>query len=170
MKIALTMLVLLWPLTAQTPTAAPQNASRSSVSIQAKAPTVKLGSAISIKVTLTNISNSDIVYNPGDFREDVNVWDESRSPVKATPEGEVFKGLGDNHKTLPNGMYTYQTRGNGSAKLLPLKPKESATRDITISDLFYFRSPGKYTVEVIREDFDSKAIVKSNTVTITVLP
>jgi hypothetical protein len=129
-----------------------------------------MGSAVSIKVTLTNISNPDFVYNPGNFGEDVNVWDESHSPVKATPEGEVFKGLGDNHKTLPNGMYSFEMRGNGNGKLLPLKPKESVSWDITISDLFDFRSPGKYTIEVTRKDFDSKAIVKSNTVTITVIP
>jgi hypothetical protein len=67
-------------------------------------------------------------------------------------------------------MYSLETRGSGNGKLLPLKPKESVSWDITISDLFYFRLPGKYTIKVTRRDFDSKAIVKSNTVTIAVLP
>jgi hypothetical protein len=162
--------MLWWPLVAQVSTITEQNSPGFSLHIEAKPPSVKLGSAITIEVTLTNTSNSDLLYNPGDFGEDVNVRDERGSALKATPEGEVFKGTGDNHKVLPNGMYSFQTRGNGNGKLLIIKPKESAVRSLTIDGLFDFRSPGKYTVEVTRKDLDSKVTVKSNIIAVTLVP
>ena len=170
MRKALVTLVLCWPLGAQMATTTQQVSPGFSLHIEAKPPSVKLGAAITIEVTLTNTSSSDLLYNPGDFGEDVNVWDERRSAVKATAQGEVFKGTGNNHKELPNGMYSFQTRGNGNGKLLILKPKESAVRRLTIDDLFDLRSPGKYTVEVTRKDIDSKVSVKSNTIVLTLLP
>jgi hypothetical protein len=60
----------------------------------------------------------------------------------------------------------------GHFRLCNLKPGETITNDSRISWLFDMSRPGKYVIQVSRtipED-DKSSVVKSNSITVTVIP
>jgi hypothetical protein len=149
--------------------AVPQNnRAGSSVTIKAKASTVKLGSAILVEVTLSNITDHAIAYIPGDAGEDIDVLDDKGAAVRATKAGEVYKGVSDNRTVHPDGTVSFEVRSS-SGQVLSMEPGGSGTHEIDVSKLFDFQKPGKYTVQVKRLDVDTRVVAKSNLITITVL-
>jgi hypothetical protein len=140
-----------------------------SLTIDAKQDTVRLGSNITVDLTMRNISDQDHWYNPSDFGEDINVTDEKGDAVNPTKEGEVYKRTGDNPRPQPDGSVILSIRGSGG-KMLTMKPGESATHEIMVSKLFEFQRAGKYAIQATEFDPGTNAPVKSNVVKVTVVP
>jgi hypothetical protein len=130
---------------------------------------VKLGSAVTVQVTLKNTSEHDLYYGSGDFGDDIDVRDDKGEPVKTTKQGEVFKGRGDNFQRQPDGSFTFEVRGGGG-RIFTLKPDESGTHEMAVSRYFEFQQPGKYAIQVTRIDPDTRTVVRSNVIKVTVLP
>jgi hypothetical protein len=53
---------------------------------------------------------------------------------------------------------------------VPVKTGKSFTYPLNVNELYDLSHPGKYTIQVQRMDPDSKVLVKSNTITVTVTP
>ena len=117
-------------------------------------PEVNVGDHVYIDLLMTNTSNQDVnctIYAEGslDGNYEYNVLDEDGQPppkiVRIHP--------------LSSAIYP-----------CIIKPGESRSISGLISQLYYFIQPGKYTIQVTRGYEGSDDLVKSNTITITVLP
>ena len=95
--------------------------------------------------------------NQGEFHNDVNVVDEHGN--KLTVKKAASKG-NPTGVSLPTETMVF----------FPLNPGESLKDSISISKMYDMTKPGKYQVQVQRTDPESKVIVKSNTIGITVTP
>jgi hypothetical protein len=121
--------------------------------------TVKAGSAVWVKVTTTNDSDTAITYenrNACDYRFDVLT-----SSGLSAPGTEVTKALDCEH---PADVQTTGRHFN-----VTLKPGESTSDDIRVSDFFDVTQPGEYSVHVERI-YRGIGRVASNTVTVDVTP
>lgn len=133
-----------------------------SISISASPETVKVGEAARVHVVLTNISDQELVLrrslNPSaaETHYTVRVFDKNG---KDAPETEYGRHAG-----------LRQLVGSDSAALL--RPGEKLEEDTVLSNLVAFTSPGKYEVQLSRpvSDDPKAEVVKSNMITITVLP
>jgi len=126
-----------------------------SITIGMEKPSLKAGSDVWIKITLTNTSDHDIdcssaYVNGVDRRYQYDVRDNTGlSMQKKTEHPELVPG---------------------SIQLCTLKPGESTTEESRISWLHDLSRPGKYTVQVSRgvSDNEKDGVVKSNTTAVTV--
>ncbi len=82
------------------------------------------------------------------------------------PETEEVRRLKDEQvKDSQNGVpFT------GSIVFGTLKPGESKIERVDISRVYDMNTPGKYTIEVYQTDPESKTVVRSNVITVTVTP
>lgn len=128
------------------------------LTISTDKPTVVAGSHVFIKITQTNTSDRSIGCAAGDsngfqiaFRYEV--LDEAGKSVKIPGEHHELRG--------------FSWRGPCN-----LAPGESTSRDSQITALYDLSKPGKYTVQVSSQaSSDEKdGVIKSNVITITVLP
>jgi hypothetical protein len=126
------------------------------IAVAAESPIVGAGSDVSIKVTLTNISDHDV--NEG-------VAYMSGIDLDSTFRFEVR----DNHeKLVPKRIYPHPELATGSVRFRTIARGETYTQDQLVSALYDMRKTGKYTIQVWRRD--PKYDIKSNIVTVTVTP
>jgi len=121
-------------------------------------PTVIAGSQVIIKITQTNTSDQAI----GCASADSNGFQIAFRHEVLDEDGKSVKIPGEHHE-----FRDFSWRGPCN-----LAPGESTSRDSRITALYDLRKPGKYTVQVSSQaSADEKdGEVKSNTITITVLP
>ena len=121
-------------------------------------PTVIAGSQVIIKITQTNTSDHAI----GCASADSNGFQIAFRHEVLDEDGKSVKIPGEHHE-----FRDFSWRGPCN-----LAPGESTSRDSRITALYDLRKPGKYTVQVSSQaSADEKdGEVKSNTITITVLP
>jgi len=111
-------------------------------------------------------------------RHDVSVWLE-----KGGGENQYEVDVRDQNKTSPaNTEYGKSRNGHvhletlnfkdliGSGACMPLKHGKTIVYELNVSRLYNLGVPGKYYVRVQRADPESAAIIKSNTVRVTVTP
>lgn len=152
------------PLSAQTN---PENP-KFTLTIKADHSEVTLGSDIDISITIKNISDEPLRFlfaSHGDVADgdQYDVWDEKGAPVAKYPE----------HRTaqLPNGeTWHIPTPPSGPSGLGGIRPGESVEEGSTVSEIYRFDHPGKYTIQVSRKESWSPSPIYSNIITITVLP
>jgi len=141
-----------------------------SIAISVPQDVVTRGSKVKVKITLKNTSNHDIVIprsnaeDQGVFHNKITVRDEEGNLVadKAAVAARTDKNK-DTGSELTN--LTMETVIN-----FTLKPGESLKDGIKLSEFYDLSKPGKYSIEVERTDDITKAVVKSNTITLAVTP
>ena len=125
----------------------------------------KPGSAVVVKIGLTNISEHaiDVGYTyayRGDFYR-VDIRDtHGRTPPQARPRTWLDS----------NGRRVTRTLGGVGAGVRSVKPGETMLDEYLVNDHYDLTQPGKYTVQASRLDDETKTWVKSNTITLTVTP
>lgn len=139
-----------------------------SVGISAAQDVVRSGSAVTVRSVVTNISNQKIwVVSLGEDVE-YHVWDSRGFPVRrANPRVERARlqlqvDKHGEHVVVPYIM----ARGVWFA----VQPGQTVEDDLVISEFYELTRPGKYTIQALRPDPQSHAVVKSNTITLTVIP
>jgi hypothetical protein len=122
---------------------------------------------VALKITLTNISDHEIKLARA-VREDQG---ESNHDVIVKDDGG---NLAPRKKPVREGKNEAEREINalpmGSEIVFALQPGESLKDGIVLSRMYDFSQPGKYTVQVERYDYVTKAVVKSNTISVTLTP
>jgi len=124
---------------------------------------------IEVSVKEKNISRHQILYMLGNFEDrwTMNVLLDGH-PAPITEQYREILAL---KKPDPNGLLI--NRGSGSGMAVTINPGESRTYAITLNWYFDMSTPGKYEI-IFTTGTDpgrpDNVEVKSNTITITVLP
>jgi hypothetical protein len=120
-------------------------------------PSTKVGQAVMVRATVTNTSDGDVTYSnkSRDCDYSFKVTAPSGDPATETAQMKSLKCDG--------GGLVISARNI----VVTLKPGESDSEDIRLTDLFQFSQTGKYTVEVTRV-FPKLGRCRSNTAIVTV--
>ncbi len=130
-----------------------------SVVISTPHDTVKSGSDVDLKVTVTNISDHKIRY--------YGSWGSRFRTEVRDSEGRLIQ-------ELPRPKFQ-PTAGSGMGPI-PLEPGEEVsfphglTRGLVVPPTYDLSRPDKYTIQGEDYDIENKMTVKSNTITVTVVP
>ncbi len=114
-----------------------------------------------MQLVFKNVSAGELATRPwGDVYFDLTVHDSRGTPKAPKPEEK---------KTLPPGVYEIP-RSGGPVHFL--SRGESVTVDFELGKRFryFLDEPGKYTIQAQRRDEQSQTVVKSNVITVTVIP
>jgi hypothetical protein len=147
----------------------PAEGSKSVISIDADRlqRRVRLGDPVLLRVRMTNVSRHDVsiwlAKGSGEDQYEVDVRDQKRNLPPDTEYGKKRNG----HVHLE--MLKVQDLV-GSGDCVPLRARKSIVHEIDVSKLYDLSTPGKYFIRVQRADPESFAMLKSNTVRITVAP
>lgn len=132
------------------------------ITISADHGIIRVGDEARVHVVLTNISDQDLVVR------------RSVDPYSAE-QHYTIRVRDKDQKDAPETEYgrramQRQLIGSDSAKIL--KPGEKLEEDTVLSRVFGLTSPGEYGVQFLRpvSDNPKAEVVKSNTITITVVP
>ena len=133
-----------------------------SIIISASQEVVKLGSPVSVQVTKTNqsdheINNSRLRSFSGPY--EIEVRDDQGN---VRPETEASRRAKKSANSNP--------RATRSANFSSLKPGESERDRIDVARYIDLNQPGKYIIQLRQFDGDIKTVVKSNTITVTLIP
>jgi hypothetical protein len=131
-----------------------------SIVITAAQATVKVGSEVRVDVQLKNTSDVDIVF--GDLSRSIYDMDVRNSKGEQAPETERMRKI---HTPEQTGA-----RFEGSIISDKLEPGNTVEEYISVDKYYDMTKPGKYTIQFQRTDRLTKKTVKSNTITITVMP
>ena len=130
----------------------------------------KSSSLIRVTVTMTNISNHEIFYwrenadDPSGFEYKIDILKGPSPKSTDTKFGRYFKGREDPAQLTPD------TPLNGSGGWRTLKAGDKIIDTVNISKMYDLSQAGSYEIQLRRFDEESKAFVKSNTITITITP
>jgi hypothetical protein len=133
-----------------------------SLNLSAAQSVVKSASPLAMNIVLTDVSNHNIAFPwlaSGGGNYQIYVWDSHGNPAQPVPR--TWKGK--------DGRNYARIRG-GSMYLIYLNPGQSRKDELDVSESYILTHPGKYTIQVQRADDESKSVVKSNTVTVTIDP
>jgi hypothetical protein len=126
-----------------------------------------LGSPVLVKVSMTNISRHDVFVwlekGGGENQYEVDVRDQNKTSPANTEYGKGRNG----HVHLETLNFKDLI---GSGACMPLRRGKTIVYELNVSRLYSLNAPGKYYVRVQRADPESAAIIKSNTVRVTVTP
>lgn len=138
------------------------------ITISTDKPQVKQGDIVLINITMKNTSDHDV--------------DCTGNPSNALDRNFVYDVVDEDGRPVP--IIEKKYHGGSSIWLCTIKPGETShSAGGLISRLFDFSRPGKYTIQVSRPIWgddqrpgtdgmvqNNTPVVKSNTITITVLP
>ncbi|MFZ0479528.1 MAG: hypothetical protein WAL71_10290 [Terriglobales bacterium] len=141
-----------------------------SLGISVEHDTVKAGSPIVVKIRFKNISDHDLVRMrrpEGDAHGELLgfppiVRDAQGNEPPLTRKGRLIFG-----RQTPEDKAIYVGVSVGATAM---HPGEVITPEIRLSELYDMSAPGKYTVQVWHYDEEHKDDVKSNAITVTVVP
>ena len=129
---------------------------------------VKAGSEVKIGIVLKNTSDREIAVgrtsvSQAEFHYLVDVRDGKGHPAPNTEYGRRIMGREAGERTI--------IFSSGDA-LFTLKPNETLEDEAVVSKLYDLSRPGKYFIQAIRKPLEkvSTGQVKSNTITITIVP
>jgi len=129
----------------------------------------KIGSELKVSILLKNLTDKYVVMNvengsQGEFDYTIRLMNKGGQEPSHTKYFRAVRGedSGDASETTTLVVV-------GSSGYRGLKPGEGFVKTIDLNKL-YLLKPGKYTVQVERMDDESKTIVKSNIITVTVTP
>lgn len=126
-----------------------------SLEIDAYQDIVKAGAPVNIRIQASNTAEHDIDFDNALTKYSWDVLDSQGSVPALTAAGQRLQGLfgknGDHHIRLRPG----ETKG---------------VAGVFLQDLYDLKRPEQYTIQVRRIDDETKTVVKSNVITITVKP
>jgi SHS2 domain-containing protein len=96
----------------------------------------------------------------GEFNYIIDVQDSKSAAAPKTKYHKSIKGENTNETTvtiLSNGLF-------------PVQSGKTIAEDILVNKLFDVSRPDKYAIQVQRADETTNIVVKSNTITLTVIP
>jgi hypothetical protein len=133
-----------------------------SIVIRASQDVVKIGSPVSIEVTKTNQANHEI--NNSKIRSSIPPYeiDIKDDQGNSRPETESFRQAKKSREADLTHAFSV-VFGN-------LKPGESDRDGIDLNRYYDLGLSGTYTIQLRQFDNETKTIVKSNTITVTVAP
>lgn len=133
----------------------PQNNVSYYPAVAPKTYSVKSGSEIRVEVWVTNTSDHKIDYDPGITNLVFDVKNAQGEPAPLTVDGQNLR----------------KVYGVGHAQLFPVPQGETMPAGAAkLHRIYDLNKPGVYTIQVSRVDEESRAIVKSNIITLTVVP
>jgi hypothetical protein len=140
-----------------------------SVAVSANQRTVKSGSEIRVRIVLTNVSDKELAtYQDGATRGELDYTiDVLDGNGKEPPETKYLRAVRNKDAAEPGETTTLVVLRD--AGMRSLKSKGTLTDILDLSKL-YDLQPGTYTLQVERTDEESKTVVKSNKITLTVIP
>lgn len=126
--------------------------------------TVKIGLPIVVKLTVTNKSDHDVLLfkDTRDLENRVDVRDGKGNLAPETRLGSRQNGHLDPNLLTPAELI-------GKMICATMKAGESWILNLNVQRLYDLTQPGKYAIQVERDDPDSTKAVKSNPVTITLV-
>jgi hypothetical protein len=141
----------------------------------------KSGAPIPVKLTMTNTSDRDLHYTvfakgcppPINYlsvtmrQVQALLYDSEGNLVPLTPYGAAVQGRTGPVAIPPGRERQYGVGCGGGGTEGVLKPGKSLIEEADLSKEFAIKKPGKYTVRAQRLDEESKAVVKSEAVTVT---
>ena len=137
-----------------------------SVTISTPSAVVKLGSELAIKMVITNKSDHEMLLGKpagkpgqGEFLNLIEVRDEHGNAVGKTKYYRQIRG----EEFVDGGISV-------SVSSFRVKPGESVEEEVLVNKLYNIDKAGKYTIQVQHDDPETKALVKSNTITVIVTP
>lgn len=140
-----------------------------SVEIHADKYVVAADSPVIIVATLTNMSDHEItMVQVSGLRAGYDV--DVRNSQGKRPRG-ANELLAEQNKENKEAHRPIRVIINqGGARTVNVKPGQTLRDEIQVSNIFDLTIPGTYTIQLTRKDSESTAIVKSNTITVTVTP
>jgi hypothetical protein len=144
---------------------------RFSITVTAVDSTVKSGSPVWVTVRMENYSNRGLpVYreNAADQGGFVYKADIRTQTGTLAPETKFGRRIQDHDTAEERAREPYVTVTSGGEQ--NLGPGKSIIDRMNISKLYDLTRPGKYTLELQRFDTESKTFVRSNKITVTVIP
>jgi hypothetical protein len=143
---------------------ASQNVKRSfSLTIAPPQPTIKAGSKVLVEVTMENKSDHDLALTFSEW--DMDVWDEKGEMATETRYRRILKGH-ENAEDRAGPRYVI----GGKSIDTTLDRGKSFTNRVNVSEMYDLSRPGKYEIQFNRYDDESKSVVTSNKITVTVTP
>jgi len=120
-----------------------------------------MGEPVKIQITLTNTSSREIgiLRSAAEFDYAIEVRNARGKLVPMTPSFQ--------EKNKPGSVRVFS-----SNVLYPLKPGDTLTDEVVVTDLYQMANAGKYSVVITRElpEDLGKGTVRSNTLAVTVVP
>lgn len=140
-----------------------------SISIRTPHHDVKAGSPILVLITITNTSGHEIYLSAskapsqGEFNHQLVVLDEKGRVPPLTQYQYLLRGeVPPSQSGAPPIVIPY------SELFIPISPGHTGLDEILINKLYDMSHPGRYSIQILRTDPESKTIVKSNTIQINV--
>lgn len=128
-----------------------------SLSIKAFNPEIAVGSGITIAITVTIVSQDPIRLVFGRYGN-----------IAAGYEYLVRDGNGKTPVKVDHSGSKRPIRAPGSSVKGVIQPGKSVEEATTLSDIYQFDHPGKYTIQVSRKE-QGMPVVRSNSITVTVV-
>jgi hypothetical protein len=128
----------------------------------------KLGDQIEVLIHLTNTSDKDVFLTGACApKADLNGFrvDVKDAQGKVAPETNVLRWLRGEPVSRPEEPSTWSGPSCGT-----VPPKQFSNSAFILNRFYDLSQPGKYTIQVQRIDPTSKMTVKSNTITVTIVP
>lgn len=137
------------------------------ISIRTVHGTFKPGAEIMVGVSLVNMSDKDVLIGTCAPKADVDGLriDVADAQGKTAPETEILRWLRGEPVTKPTELMVTTTPPCGA-----VPPKRFINDGFILNRFYDLSNPGKYTIQVQRMDPDSKVLVKSNIITVTITP
>jgi hypothetical protein len=141
----------------------------------------KPGAPMPVKLTMTNTSDRDLRYTvfsmwcpppiehlSGRMRQmQILLYDSEGNLAPLTPYGVAVQGITGPVATPPGAERGQGVACGGGGTVGVLKPGESLIEEADLSKEFDIKKPGRYTIRAQRLDKESKAVVRSEAVTVT---
>lgn len=116
---------------------------------------INVGSEVFVALEVTNTSDRLSFYDPSITKLDPQVRDSQGNTAPLTQAGRDLRRI----------------YGAGGSHAFGINPGDTMSGGrIIVSKIYDMTRPGKYTIQVSRVDEESKVIVKSNIITVTVVP
>jgi len=137
-----------------------------SVNLDSTSKNVKLGDEIQLKIVVTNVSDHEVRLTrssgkgQGEFFNRFKVFDgQGNEPARTKYYRSLWGERGD---TEPQEEINIEIVGSLT------KPGDSVTEQVDLNKLYKIEKPGIYKIQVEHEDPETKTLIKSNVVTVTV--
>jgi hypothetical protein len=136
------------------------------ITIASSAQPTRISAPVNVTITVTNISNKDLDWRAEKHNTAYRAFNFALTNRGREIETTVFhrKLTGKQRPEDPLDV------GNGGSFLGTLTQGRSVTYTVDLKQLYQITEPGAYTLDVNRVEDDNKTVVRSNTLTLNIVP